>query len=524
MRSIYSKARTVLCWLGEARDDSDLGISFLRGCQHGPDVVVSLKHTDPTWDSVLSFIHRPYWTRIWIIQENELAQRCVFLCGNEEIEGRQLFMAFDNIHLAQILIDPTMSGHPVMEVIRFYTFRLGIRNIMRESKSPGLSRIKMIQLLNDLMIETSSFDATDSRDRLYGLLGLLNPRIHQLVQLDYTKSAALVFAELALLTFEAQFGMIAQSGIGHPRSYRAAVPDMPSWVPSYQGVFIEELRGFERHTCHKAGGSESPLWRLITGTMALRVGVVRTDSVVSVFAPKNMVGPRLVSWACQTAVSRVTKHPCGSWRRAFYRTVLLDLDYLYFPSPKTQDESECTKCRYHIPLDATFVVMMQEFFESHRTTPSLSGGTQGTSAQDLKIFRNERAYWDKENERSQLNDLHSGKELEPDYQNLPAGLDETLLGLRLDSKFRTLSSDWDRKTKSRTFMIFKNGRMGLGPIGAQSGDEVVVVPGCPVPLVIRRQGNEYKVVGDAHIWGLMEGQVFEGRGTQGPYIQDIVLR
>lgn len=64
-------------------------------------------------------------------------------------------------------------------------------------------------------------------------------------------------------------------------------------------------------------------------------------------------------------------------------------------------------------------------------------------------------------------------------------------------------------TKEMSFIMTENGYMGLAPVGTQVGDEVVVLLGCPVPLVLRRQNEKFQVIGDTYVYGLMEGQAFE---------------
>ncbi|KAK3690194.1 heterokaryon incompatibility protein-domain-containing protein [Podospora appendiculata] len=56
-----------------------------------------------------------------------------------------------------------------------------------------------------------------------------------------------------------------------------------------------------------------------------------------------------------------------------------------------------------------------------------------------------------------------------------------------------------------------NGRLGLAAPGAQVGDRIVVVRGCAAPLMVRRvvaRGEAcYRLVGDAYVHGVMDGEV-----------------
>jgi len=168
MAQIYSKAGSVICWLGEESVDSDLAISSLRKCQKDPSMAMIMAISElshPGWNAIQNLIRRPYWTRVWIIQENQLARQRLFLCGNEQIMGDHMFTALDALRLfvrarkyMSALPDrSTPTGHSVEEVSDFDYFSLSINEIMAESRRPGLTSTQLILLLNDLMIKTSNF-------------------------------------------------------------------------------------------------------------------------------------------------------------------------------------------------------------------------------------------------------------------------------------------------------------------------------------------------------------------------------
>ncbi|KAF4857009.1 Heterokaryon incompatibility protein 6, OR allele [Colletotrichum siamense] len=70
----------------------------------------------------------------------------------------------------------------------------------------------------------------------------------------------------------------------------------------------------------------------------------------------------------------------------------------------------------------------------------------------------------------------------------------------------------------RRFFITKKGYMGLAPLGAQSGDNVVVLFGSHVPFILRsREAGHYEVVGETYVSGIMKGEVpkeFDGGKCQ----------
>jgi len=59
---------------------------------------------------------------------------------------------------------------------------------------------------------------------------------------------------------------------------------------------------------------------------------------------------------------------------------------------------------------------------------------------------------------------------------------------------------------NRTFFISKTGYMGVGPKAVEDGDSICVVLGCEVPLLLRKNGDQYLLVGECFVWGLMDGE------------------
>jgi hypothetical protein len=72
--------------------------------------------------------------------------------------------------------------------------------------------------------------------------------------------------------------------------------------------------------------------------------------------------------------------------------------------------------------------------------------------------------------------------------------------------------------RDRTFFWTEDGRTGLGPGLARATDEIVVLPGCPVPMILRPSHNGnggYRVVGECFIHDLMNGEALLGPLPEG---------
>lgn len=75
-------------------------------------------------------------------------------------------------------------------------------------------------------------------------------------------------------------------------------------------------------------------------------------------------------------------------------------------------------------------------------------------------------------------------------------------------------------TSGRKFCITENGYMGLVPEAAESGDQLLVVRGSRVLFVVYPYQEGYRLLGDAYIHGLMDG---EASGLPNLEFQEITI-
>jgi hypothetical protein len=90
MKKIYTTASEVYIWLGVEAENSDDAMDWLieKGSKklrpHGPGY-------HPIWNrlqgkALVRLCERPYWRRMWIIQEIVHAERIVLWCGSKSVE------------------------------------------------------------------------------------------------------------------------------------------------------------------------------------------------------------------------------------------------------------------------------------------------------------------------------------------------------------------------------------------------------------------------------------------------------
>jgi hypothetical protein len=204
MGLIYSQAKLVVCWLGKSEDNSDLAIEKMWRWGEG------LKDCDPAsikgfdrinkiydpfnadaWKAISALLKRPWWYRVWILQEFVLPQDVYLKCGGVIIPWRHLCcLTFFEIPIVQ-------------ERVRFQ-FGLSldepptamyIQRTLHHSNSPseGLWRINLLFLFWNATKRL----ATDPRDNIYGILGLIGALGQYLIQVHYSLSIEEIYTTVA---------------------------------------------------------------------------------------------------------------------------------------------------------------------------------------------------------------------------------------------------------------------------------------------------------------------------------------
>lgn len=76
--------------------------------------------------------------------------------------------------------------------------------------------------------------------------------------------------------------------------------------------------------------------------------------------------------------------------------------------------------------------------------------------------------------------------------------------------------DADRYTEAmyyclclRRFFVTKKGYIGIGPACMQEGDRVCLLSGAIVPFILRPDGDQHKLIGEAYVHGIMRGEACE---------------
>jgi hypothetical protein len=73
-------------------------------------------------------------------------------------------------------------------------------------------------------------------------------------------------------------------------------------------------------------------------------------------------------------------------------------------------------------------------------------------------------------------------------------------------------------------MKFRKGYLGLAPPGTQKDDIICVLLGCDMPLVIRKIGRLWSLVGCCYCYGIMNGEVLQDVKDRKAHFENIKLQ
>jgi hypothetical protein len=116
------------------------------------------------------------------------------------------------------------------------------------------------------------------------------------------------------------------------------------------------------------------------------------------------------------------------------------------------------------------------------------------------------------------NQIHTHRQALTGKHQLTA---DSLKERSMGNAFQELKVAFRSALFNRRLCWTKGGHLGLVPRFTKQGDKVIVVPGSPVPFMVREVGKgSYHFIGECYIDGIMDGEAFK---TPGQGLEDIGL-
>ncbi|KAF2019158.1 HET-domain-containing protein [Aaosphaeria arxii CBS 175.79] len=472
MGDIYRKARAVIVWLGPQESGDERAIAKMRQLcqvtpktsQHPPSQYV---YPD-AWDELYAFMRKTYWSRTWIIQELAMNHNAtLFLCGTIKLTRRMVLMAA--VYCQQIsrrfkddLPVVADDDSPELQV-----WALSSRMHRLVSVSTGSPRRRTLDKLLNLIRRA---DATDMRDKVYGILGLLDDTVAARIVPDYELSVRQVYVNFAMTLIDTskRLETIIFGGLSQDDTW-------PTWVPDWRVQFNRDHVRYLKQARACGDNMIASLEFKGEEQLLLTCSGDNVDTLTRVGATPNRPINK------PNEIPRVDRYKERS-AIALWRTLLLD--DIYKRDEYMEDEPPLLEVPWVEPPD-----------------PSDASSPSSTKSE-----------WDQVLRSSNYRDFHEFRQANYDFPIGERNLEDffphsvpqaRLFGSRRQLVRATLS------IKNRTLAVTTSGYLCLVPDAAQEGDILVILAGCRCPMILRPRGSFYAVVGECYAHGLMEGEFYK---------------
>ncbi|RGP69553.1 Heterokaryon incompatibility protein [Fusarium sporotrichioides] len=517
MRQIYGSAWAVVAWVGEPSFQSDSAFqlihdfSTLSGSDCGSQIEACLR-SEPEylgkgcWLALHDLMERPYWYRLWIIQEMIMGASATWIrCGSSSIDWtsfcsgiafleENLWLVKDELLVRERFAAIAKHG-PAWSVMGIHLVYedLSILSEREEKGGQYPSFGRLLDIANDA-------DCSDPRDKVYGLVGLMSPAVASSLKPDYTLPVHQVYAETA------RAFILAEDSLDPIRDGNPWGPSKgPSWAADWlwegrvrssrtENQLWGPTRFFPRlgpdtsfHTPYRASGDTRHDASFSSDGSVLTCSGFVVDSISGLSArgidyfdldKTSIVQPN--RWVSAYGGRNATSE-------ALFRTLVMD---------RVAGGAKATARHAAIlHLPRTFNQGEQEF--SRRGWTWLAG-------QSGYYFRWETFH--EVNSRFKLGD-----------DRLHDFFSDTIPDEASEFDYSEVYSCYDRTAQRRRFMTTANGYMGWAPdniYGLESeqtisGDLIAVLYGCSTPIIIRPHGHQFRVIGEAYVQGLMDGEAMD---------------
>jgi hypothetical protein len=467
MRYVFSQAHMVLGWLGEAPEglhDSwevmqrlPAALAPLKGMIGPPlDLQCSSESIEKMWPILNDLLGCSFFKRLWIVQEVALARAVSLLCGD------LLFSWMDLISITRGIVDSTLWMRDWLDL----SLSIELGNVCTTIQYTHAAREllhegRYIYNASALSSLAKMLEATDLRDKVYGILGLLPPAIQDKIEVDVGKSIIAVYADFTrgFLEYDNRLELLEEAGISN-----SCIEDLPSWCIDFsQGKKKVQIT--------------HPLVNFGAGKRKSLLPCIE-------YLDPGSSGPflTLLGWK----VDCITK-------------VVKDMPYLYWNNWDMEMTEAIRKCDEDcLQISRTIFNTPDDIPDEHWRTITCDRGSR-EKGDEKGSRREEYLEW------KQFIGAMAKCEPFPEKQGANS------LMRPPKATRRAFNDDVAYTCFENTFYSTKGGRIGIGPPDTKPGDFVCIPYTSRVPFIMRKNyaNGRYKLVGDTYCSGVMYGEIFD---------------
>lgn len=522
MGSIYSSAWSVLGYLGPERDGSDKALELLERLSHyygkkGECMMLrDALNKDPWclgsgyWLALNKLTLRPYWERLWIMQEVALGgSQTVVFCGDRSINWNVFCHALEviHVHLWKVkniavaadrrALDPSDSSSwektgPLHHIWKDLWAISQPSN--RTESNLDFSRL----------LEVANFaQSSDPRDKLFGMLGIMPPKLAKAIVPDYAAEVNVVFLNAAKAYISAYNSLELLRDCNAWGKYGA-----PTWAPdwAWEGRLRDSRPAVEHMTAvdnpHYYERHESERGYQASAGFNFE-GVRYTGESGRYLCCKCIVFDE---------VDGLGARPRGNGQHV-YGTVQQPLNQgsAYGDEFDTAKALSCALYANRSQSCKDSCALLHLPTTEQDATEIFTNVVSWTEFATEGPFYNKWLYWVNANR-----ELNVGGRAFSSYFNgiIPSDAVFEDHWTAYQSWVRTMQGRRLATTTSRRFAWVPQSSSCVTNDEVCPGDVFAIFPGCSVPILLRRVCDNdpfdtYKVLGEAYVHGFMEGEVVE---------------
>ncbi|KAI3528388.1 hypothetical protein CSPX01_16269 [Colletotrichum filicis] len=243
MSRIYQNAMNTVIWLGESTSNSASAIKLLEDVRLllqftektiGPDEFEGLNlpsESSEVWKALWDFLSRPWFTRLWIIQEVILSFDSWVVCGNHMATWDVLSLAC--LHLWTCGISRWL-GEKFNSGSRALDHQRDLCESVQHLSSMKSSYHSTAMPLFDLLVESREAKCYDNRDKVYGLLGVCQDQDRSAIRPSYADEFPVthLYRDITIRHLDNNKGSLRLGVVLTCVDHESI--DLPSWVPDWR--------------------------------------------------------------------------------------------------------------------------------------------------------------------------------------------------------------------------------------------------------------------------------------------------
>lgn len=435
---------------------------------------------------------------MWILQELAVSSSATIICGQQQILWKDFWDFINGLKTTGMWHKAfATAGSDETSTSFLYDRLSSIANIKQMVEQ------KQFISLAEALEQSKWSLATDSRDKIYALLGICY-ETHGIIP-DYARFAADLYYEVAKNLLFSHNSSRSSTNNGHyimgllseaessDREYF-----LPSWVPEWKAPSYYRFWSYTTPAGYKAAGDS--IINLSRCDDPNRICL--SGKVFDAVDLRSNIAPYM-----QDVSPNLVKH-VRSRLNVAERSAFSKLSLCHWITESSFIAARCQRyaegCPRENAYSRTLVGNNRAYVCPHAR---LANGQLVTEQAMMHYYNHFRQF---------LNII------------CPGGVINTVEFSRLshilfphEHGFHVFWETMVNVAEGRRFFATIGGYMGLGPPGMRPGDLVCVFLGGPVPWVIRREGNEYILIGECYVHGCMNGEVINSEHLP---VQDIVLK